>query len=144
MHCYAECHLCWLSLMLSVIYADCHLCWVSFMLTVTYAECHLCWLSLMLCVTYKPLCWVSSYWVSLPHFAANLDWKGSCTMLFFALKLLKMILKPPKTRIPLVHRHLYARTYIWKVYALSPHCKKTVKKIGGNFKKSVKHFIYSI
>jgi hypothetical protein len=49
---YAECHLCWLSLMLSVTYAECHLRWVSLMLSVTYAECHLFWVSLMLSVNY--------------------------------------------------------------------------------------------
>ncbi len=60
--CYGECHLCWVSLMLSVTYAECHLCWVLLMLSVTYAECHLCWVSLMLSVTDAAchLCWVYS------------------------------------------------------------------------------------
>ncbi len=60
-HCYAECHLCLVSHMLSVTYAECHLCWVSLMLSVTYAESHLCWESLLLSVTYAvcDLCWVS-------------------------------------------------------------------------------------
>jgi len=37
-HCFAECHLCWVS---RVSYADCHLCWVSLMLSFTYAGCHI-------------------------------------------------------------------------------------------------------
>ncbi len=61
---YAECHLCWVSLMLSVtyvdchiwaLYAECHLCWVALLLSVTYALCHLCLVSLMPSVTNKPL-----------------------------------------------------------------------------------------
>jgi hypothetical protein len=31
-HCYAECRLCWLSLMLNVTYAECHIAF--------YADCH--------------------------------------------------------------------------------------------------------
>jgi hypothetical protein len=61
-HCYAECYLCWVSVMLSVTYAVCHLRWGSLMLSVTYAECHLCWVSLMLSVTYAEC---HLYWVSL-------------------------------------------------------------------------------
>jgi hypothetical protein len=52
----AECHLCWMSFMLSVIYAECYLCWVSFMLSVIYAACHLCycWASFILSFQNKP------------------------------------------------------------------------------------------
>jgi hypothetical protein len=39
--------------MLSVIYAECRLCWVSFMLSVIYAE--LCWVLFMLSVTNKSI-----------------------------------------------------------------------------------------
>jgi len=73
---YAECHLWWVSFMLSVIilnvimlsvifvqsviYAECHLCLVSFMLSVImlnviHSECHSCWVSLW----WVSLCWVS-------------------------------------------------------------------------------------
>jgi hypothetical protein len=36
---YAECHLCWVSFMLSVTYAECH--FNPFLLSVNYAECHI-------------------------------------------------------------------------------------------------------
>jgi hypothetical protein len=73
-YCYAECHLCWVSLMLCVTYAECHLCWVSLMPSVTYAVCHLCCVSLKLSVTYAEwhlcwvlhisrLCWVPLWWM---------------------------------------------------------------------------------
>ncbi len=86
--CYAVCHLCWLSLMLSVIYAECHLCWVSFMLSVIYAECHLCWVSFMLSFICAEchLCWVS-FVLSVIHAECHLCWVSFMLMsfmLFFA------------------------------------------------------------
>jgi hypothetical protein len=58
---HAECHWCWVSLMLRVTHAEGHSCWGSLMLTVTHADCHSCWLSLMLTVAHAEchLCWVS-------------------------------------------------------------------------------------
>ncbi len=86
-HCYADCHLCLVSLMLSVTYDECHLWRVSLMLSVTYAECHLwrvslmmsvayavcrlccachlCWVSHVSLICWVSLCWVSLYWMSL-------------------------------------------------------------------------------
>ncbi len=58
---YADCCLCWLSFMLSVVYADCHWCWLSFMLNVIYAECRLCWVCWVSQIS--PLCWLLLCWV---------------------------------------------------------------------------------
>ncbi len=58
-YCYAECLLCWRSLMLMVAYTELPLCWCS-LLTVTYADGHLCWQLLMLMITADIcLCWQS-------------------------------------------------------------------------------------
>jgi hypothetical protein len=50
-HFYAECHLCWLSLMLSVAYKP--LCWVS-----------LCWVLRISPLWWVSLCWMSLCWMS--------------------------------------------------------------------------------
>jgi hypothetical protein len=70
---YAECRLCWVSLMLSVAYVECHLCCVSLMQTVTYAECRLCWLWLMLSVTYAECHWLSLM-LSVAYADCHLCW----------------------------------------------------------------------
>jgi hypothetical protein len=88
--CYAECLLCWVSFMLSVLHAECPLCWVSFMLRVLYAECPLCWVSFMLSVLYAEchlgsmshmnhlcctsICWVSICWLSRRPLIAPKNW----------------------------------------------------------------------
>ncbi len=54
---YAECHLCWVSLILSVIYAECRLYWVSYMLSVILSVIYAVWHISHLC--WVPLCWVS-------------------------------------------------------------------------------------
>ncbi len=79
---YAECNLCWVSFMLSVIYGDCHLCWVS-QISPLYSV-SLCWISL----SWMSLCWVSwrpvrplAYaechlcWVSFMLGVFNAEWR---------------------------------------------------------------------
>ncbi len=85
LYCNAECHLCWVSFMLSVIYAECHLCWVSFMLSVVYSECHLCCVSFMLCVIYteRHLCCVS-FMLSVVYAECCLFWVSFMLCVIYA------------------------------------------------------------
>ncbi len=80
---YAECYLCWVSLVLSITCAECYLCWVllclvscwvSLMLSPTNAECHLCWVSLISSTCWVSLCWMSLCWVSWRHRKKFVRW----------------------------------------------------------------------